>query len=189
MHFRCMERQILMYRGTTLYLDTWGDGAERILELDDAVWSEDDKEPGQIRFEFPQSGLQARVSVRFYLQDGYTAPPVVEDEAVDTDSPAYSQMIERSLMQTGNMSRIAAAIHKAKQGEDVTLAYIGGSITQGAGAIPIDHQSYAYRSYQSFAEHFGTGKNVHFVKAGVGGTPSELGMLRFDRGCIERWHC
>ena len=26
--------------GTTLYLDTWGDGAERILELDDAVWSE-----------------------------------------------------------------------------------------------------------------------------------------------------
>ena len=81
------------------------------------------------RQEFPQSGLQARVSVRFYLQDGYTAPPVVEDEAVDTDSPAYSQMIERSLMQTGNMSRIAAAIHKAKQGEDVTLAYIGGSIT------------------------------------------------------------
>ena len=27
--------------GTTIYLDTWGDGAERILELDDAVWSED----------------------------------------------------------------------------------------------------------------------------------------------------
>lgn len=171
--------------GTTLYLDTWGDGAERILKLDDAVWSEDDKEPGQIRFEFPQSGLQARVSVRFYLQDGYTAPPVVEDEAVDTDSPAYSQMIERSLMQTGNMSRLAAAIHKAKQGEDVTLAYIGGSITQGAGAIPIDHQSYAYRSYQSFAEHFGTGRNVHFVKAGVGGTPSELGMLRFDRDVLR----
>ena len=67
----------------------------------------------------------------------------------------------------------------------MTLAYIGGSITQGAGAIPIDHQSYAYRSYQSFAEHFGTGRNVHFVKAGVGGTPSELGMLRFDRDVLR----
>ena len=88
-------------------------------------------------------------------------------------------------MQTGNMSRLATAIHRAKRGEDVTLAYIGGSITQGAGAIPIDHQSYAYRSYQSFAEHFGTGRNVHFVKAGVGGTPSELGMLRFDRDVLR----
>ena len=171
--------------GTTLYMDTYADGAERILELADVEWSDDDKEPGQIRFEFPQCELQARVSVRFYLQDGYTAPQVVEDEAVDMQGMAYQQMIERSLMQSGNMTRIANAIRKAQQGEDVTLAYIGGSITQGAGAIPIHHQSYAYRSYQAFAKKFGTGENVHFIKAGVGGTPSELGMLRFDRDVLR----
>ena len=28
-------------------------------------------------------------------------------------------------------------------------------------------------------------ESVHFVKAGVGGTPSELGMLRFDRDVLR----
>ena len=171
--------------GTTINMDTFADGAERILELADVEWSDDDKEPGQIRFEFEQSELQARVSVRFYLQDGYEAPTVISDEAVDMQGTAYRQMIGQSLMQRGNLSRLAGAIHKAQQGEDVTLAYIGGSITQGAGAIPIHHQSYAYRSYRAFAERFGKADNVHFIKAGVGGTPSELGMLRFDRDVLR----
>ena len=36
-----------------------------------------------------------------------------------------------------------------------------------------------------FAELFGNGNNVHFIKAGVGGTPSELGMLRFERDVLR----
>ncbi len=66
-----------------------------------------------------------KASVRFYLNDGYTAPEEVEEEAVDTKSERYCTMIERSLMNLGNTYRI----RKAKE---VTLAYIGGSITQGA---------------------------------------------------------
>ena len=59
-------------------------------------------------------------------------------------------MIERSLMNLGNTYRIRKAIEKARAGKEVTLAYIGGSITQGAGATPINTACYAYKSYQLF---------------------------------------
>ena len=29
------------------------------------------------------------------------------------------------------------------------------------------------------------GKNIHFVKAGVGGTPSELGIIRYERDILK----
>lgn len=183
--FQMYGRTDAYVTGTTMYMDTYADGAERVLELADVAWSQDDKEPGQLRFEFPTPQLQAKVSVRFYLQDGYAAPEVIEDETVDTDSSEYAAMIERSLWHKGNLSRLHAAISKAQRGEDVTLAYIGGSITQGAGAVPINHRCYAYLSYQAFAQKYAAGENVHFIKAGVGGTPSELGMLRFDRDVLR----
>lgn len=56
----------------------------------------------------------------------------MEEEAVDTKSERYCTMIERSLMNLGNTYRIRKAIEKARAGKEVTLAYIGGSITQGA---------------------------------------------------------
>ena len=91
-------------------------------------------------------------------------------------------MIETSLVAPGNNYRLKKVIEKCKRGEDVTIAYIGGSITQGAGGKPINTMCYAYRSYDAFCKLFSPcdGKNMHYVKAGVGGTPSELGMVRYD---------
>lgn len=96
-------------------------------------------------------------------------------------------MISKSLLNKGNNRRLKAAIEKAQKGEKVTIAYIGGSITQGAGAKPIHTGCYAYKSYLKFKELFGKkgGDNVHFIKAGVGGTPSELGMIRYDRDVLR----
>ena len=127
----------------------------------------------------------AKASVRLYLNDGYTAPEVSEEQQVDVNGIPYQKMIKRSLIQTGNTYRIYRAIRRARLGEDVTLAYIGGSITQGAGATPINTECYAYKSYESFCRFVGKKENVHFVKAGVGGTPSELGMIRFDRDVLR----
>lgn len=171
--------------GTTIKKTLRTDGAEVRIVLAQQEWSADDKEPGQIRFEFPEAKTQASASVRFYLNDGFEAPETAEDEAIDYDCAAYREMTAHSLMQLGDTARLLKAIEKAERGEDVTLAYIGGSITQGAGAIPINSESYAYKSYQRFAGKFGKGDNVHFVKAGVGGTPSELGMIRFERDVLR----
>lgn len=90
-------------------------------------------------------------------------------------------------MHSGNNTRLKTAIAKAVKGEDVTIAYIGGSITQGAGAKPIHTGCYAYQSYLRFKELFGKdgGENIHYVKARVGGTPSELGVIRYERDILR----
>ena len=126
-----------------------------------------------------------KVSVRLFLNDGYEAPPEEEGLVIDMHSEEYCGMISRSLLQLGNPYRIRKAIEKSKAGKEVTLAYIGGSVTQGAGAIPIHTECYAYKSFQLFQNRFSTQNNVRFIKAGVGGTPSELGMIRFDRDVLR----
>ena len=130
----------------------------------------------------------AKLTVCFYLNDGYTAPVFSPDVPVDFESPRYRKMIERSLVQTGNLYRVQKAIEKAQKGEEVVVAYLGGSITQGAGAKPINTESYAYRSYTMFKNRFGkgNGENVKFIKAGAGGTCSELGLTRYDLDVLRR---
>lgn len=171
--------------GTNIRAELTGNGMETRIHLNELVWSAEDNNPGQIRFEFQRPDILAKVSVRFYLNDGFTAPEPVEDVAVDFGSADYQKIIERSLMQLGNPARLQKAVKKAQRGEDVTIAFIGGSITQGAGATPINTESYAYQFYQRFAKTYGTGNNVHLIKAGVGGTPSELGMIRFERDVLR----
>ncbi len=170
--------------GTSIEKEFAANGIEEVIKLDSVNWSGDDNCPGQIRFEFNEK-TQASATVRFYLKDGYEVDPPEVDVAVDENSPEYKLMILRSQLSTGNTARIQKAIKRAQSGEDVTLAYIGGSITQGAGAIPINTNSYAYKSFVSFRDLYGKGNNVHFVKAGVGGTPSELGMVRFERDVLR----
>lgn len=84
-----------------------------------------------------------------------------------------------SIVSMGNTYRLKAAMEKAKLGEDVTLAYIGGSITYG-DTIADRSLNWANRSYEYFASTFGNGDNVHYVNAGVNGTPSAYGALRVN---------
>lgn len=173
--------------GTNVKVTVKADGMEKIVKLSECEWSDDDKEPGQIRFEFAKPGIQAIAAVRFYLNDGYTAPEPEEEKEVDFESSVYAEMLDKSIMQTGNNTRIKKAIEKARNGEDVTIAFIGGSITQGAGAVPINTKCYAYKTFENFCKYLGksTDENIHFVKAGIGGTPSELGMIRYERDVLR----
>lgn len=172
--------------GTSIEMPVKMDGMEYIFTLSDAAWSDDDNVPGQIRYEFSEPGIMASASVKFYLNDGFDAPETEELTPVKFGSDEYNAIITKSLMQTGNNYRLKKAIDKAKSGEQVTMAFIGGSITQGAGAIPINTECYAYKTFKGFCEYTGRGldDNVKYIKAGVGGTPSELGMLRYDRDIL-----
>lgn len=163
------------------------DGTEICIELSRFNWSEEDDVPGKLSFEFNQAGALATASVFLYFNEGFDSPPLYEKKPVDTSSLAYQAMISKSLLQLGNNARLKRAIDKARKGEDVTIAYIGGSITEGASAKPIHNSCYAYQSYSSFKQRYGKGKgeHVHFIKAGVGGTPSELGMIRYERDVLR----
>ena len=106
-----------------------------------------------------------------------TQIPLTEEEQLHLD------MLERSVISTGNNERIKKVIEKARNGEDVTIAYIGGSITQGynAGTTEI----YAKLSSDYFRETYATTGKVNYVNAGLSGTPSLLGLIRSDRDIFE----
>ena len=161
------------------------DGVEHWISLSGISWSEDDKEPGQIQFYFDIPEQTAVVSVKLYVGEEWKIPDQGEEDAVDLSGKAAENMIAHSLLSLGNPYRLKRVIEKAKRGETVTLAYLGGSITQGAGAVPVHTECYARKSCEAFAEKFGTGDNVRYIKAGVGGTPSELGMIRFERDVLR----
>ena len=123
-----------------------------------------------------------------FLVDDLTiiGTPVSDDEFAP-NVELYRSMAEGGVFSTGNNARIKETIKKAREGKDVSLAYIGGSITEGGGYNP-NSACYAEVSATAFAQKYGTdgGKNVHFINAGMSGTPSDIGIVRYERDVIKR---
>jgi lysophospholipase L1-like esterase len=96
-------------------------------------------------------------------------------------------MVARSLVSTGNNARLKAAIAKARSGRKVTLAYVGGSITEGFNASGAD-KSWARLARDAFRDLFAGGDDslVGYLNAGMAGTPSTLGMIRYERDVLDR---
>ena len=118
-----------------------------------------------------------------------TAVPVTPTEVPVTQTPEvdwYQTMLDRSVMYKGNNARLKKVIEKARNGETVNIATLGGSITEGANATPWT-LGYAYRFAEKFAAEYGVngGENINYANAGIGGTPSALGVIRYDRDVVE----
>ena len=79
-------------------------------------------------------------------------------------------------MSTPNFSRLKQLFCRAAQGEELTIGFLGGSITQGSlSSTP--ETCYAYRVYQWFVDTFPQAK-FHYVNGGIGGTDSFYGVSR-----------
>lgn len=104
-------------------------------------------------------------------------------KAPETPEEFHQAMVDRSLYSLGNTSRLKGKMDQAKSGEKTTIAYIGGSITEGVGADAAS--CYARLSYEFFRDTYGTGDNVEYVNAGLSGTPSNLGVLRLERDVLS----
>lgn len=183
--FQMYGKEDLYGGGANLVSVQKADGSEKRIYMSDINWTEDDDVPGQIKLYTPKPYEKGFITVRLYLNDGFTAPEQIDEKPVDVNSKAYKDMIKASLVQAGNPYRLQKLCKKAKAGEDVYITFIGGSITQGAGATPINTECYSYKSFVGIKKLLGDTDNIHFIKAGVGGTPSELGMIRFDRDVLR----
>lgn len=102
--------------------------------------------------------------------------------ALSPEEQIHYDMVQRSFVQFGNTYRIESKLAKAAGGEEMTVAYIGGSITEGIGGTP--ETCYAKLSYNYIAENYGTGNNVKYINAGISGTPSILGNVRAERDVL-----
>lgn len=108
---------------------------------------------------------------------------LVEATEIPEEYRIYLDMVNRSLLSMGNNYRMKQVIERAEAGEDITIAYIGGSITEGYNAGT--QEIYAKLSYEYFADNYGSRDTVHYVNAGLSGTPSTLGLIRSDRDVFE----
>lgn len=113
----------------------------------------------------------------------------VDENAVDPSVPfdleggVTDKMYNRALLNEGNTSRLAAAMEKAKKGESITVAAIGGSITQGTAASN-QNNCYASKFFSWWQEKFPECE-VNTVNAGIGGTDSYLGVHRADEQLLS----
>lgn len=156
-----------------------GDGAEQVITMSALEWSEFDAAPAEFLFTMPTVNDMASATVRFYVNDGFDIPEQDPDPAVDFTSAAYREMIARSFLSAGNNARVQKFLRRVRAGEDTAVAFIGGSITQGAGAVPLQQYCYPRQTIDGLRSRYG--ENIRYIKAGVGGTPSETGLMRYDR--------
>ena len=114
-----------------------------------------------------------------------TADSSEPEKLPETPEEWHEAMLKKSLVTVGDTEPVRKAIDKAKAGEKVTVAYLGGSITEGVGAG--DKLCYAKVSFDKFCERFGKdgGENIEYVNAGISGTPSRLGNLRLQRDVLS----
>ena len=139
--------------------------------------------------------MMAKMTITLYMKPGITVPELKAEDEIDFTSAQYQAMLDASVICEGDLTRLREAAAKAMRGEEVTVAFIGGSITQGAAAKPIGTRCYAYLAYKAFCSRFAGGipesetqvlsPTVRFVKAGVGGTSSEFGVCRYERDVLR----
>ena len=94
------------------------------------------------------------------------------DESKLTEEQIYDNMIERSLMDLGNLERMSKFIGKLENKQEVTIAFIGGSITEGLTAGP----EMVYRHHRGLGRskgcrYFSVGSSDQNNDGGVGPIP------------------
>lgn len=75
-----------------------------------------------------------------------------------------------------DLSRLKNCMVRAEKGEELTIGFLGGSITQGS--LATEHKNtYAYRVFSWWKETFPK-TQFHYVNGGIGGTTSHYGVSR-----------
>ncbi|MCR4780816.1 MAG: SGNH/GDSL hydrolase family protein [Ruminiclostridium sp.] len=103
-----------------------------------------------------------------------------------TEAPAAElsdreRIIRKSLLSAGNTGRLHKVFAKAAAGDEITVAYIGGSITEGYTLKP--EECWAKLIYNYLCEKYPDTK-INYVNGGMSGTPSSLGVVRAERDVL-----
>lgn len=96
----------------------------------------------------------------------------------------YGIDCSKAVLNRGNLYRIQRVMKKAMRGEDVTVGFLGGSITQGCLSSSPE-TCYAYLVYKWWCEKFPDVKFT-YVNAGIGGTTSQFGVARVDSDLLSK---
>lgn len=103
-----------------------------------------------------------------------------------SEEEIYQLMVERSLITTGDTTRMANVLERAAKGEEITVAYIGGSITEGYhdNLTLAEDQKWAKMTNNWLSEQY-PDATFNYLNEGLSGTPSILGNLRLERDVLS----
>lgn len=93
-------------------------------------------------------------------------------------------ILDRALVNGGNRARLASVMQRAQKGEELTIGFIGGSVTEGAYASDYDKTSYAGLTYGWWEKIFPKA-TFNYVNAGYGGTSSLFGVHRVQEDLLK----
>lgn len=110
----------------------------------------------------------------------FNEPPKPDNKWDDYTETAASQWIdfyESSIYSMGNTYRLTKKLEAAENGEKLTMAYLGGSITEG--------KKYSTPFSNYVKSTFATGGFTE-VNAGLSGTSSVVGLVRSESNIVEK---
>ena len=132
-----------------------------------------DKATGETSKTYPVRFKLTKVEEEFFID------PDDFDPGIDGD--IYSAMIDAALTNRGNTARLFRALERGRTTGDLCVAFIGGSITEGASALP--GGGYARVAANWLERHITA--DLKYVNAGISGTHSGLGCARFTRDVLS----
>lgn len=90
---------------------------------------------------------------------------------------------DAGIVNCGNNYRLKNVFKRAINGDNLTIAFIGGSITQGC-LSSVHETCYAYLTYKWWETTF-PNANLKYLNAGIGGTTSHLGVGRVEEDVLS----
>ncbi len=93
------------------------------------------------------------------------------------------ECVDRSLQKLGNTTRLSNVMRRAEAGEEITIAFIGGSITYGSGMLSQNGSKsdrFSNHVQKWFEEKFPKA-TVNLVNAGLPSTGSLIGVFRGEQ--------
>lgn len=90
--------------------------------------------------------------------------------------------VKNSLVSEGNNFRIKKVLNKMKNGEKTTIAYLGGSITEGY--LVNSNQNFAIKTTKYLQQKY-QNENIERINAGLSGTSSTIGLLRVQEDVLS----
>lgn len=127
----------------------------------------------------------------------FLLPFIIIGAAAEEPMPSPTAFLPEGYAEAGriiaeeNTDALVAVMRKAERKEPVTIAVIGGSITEGT--ISRGEQDREYRARKPYATLFFDwwrqkfpGTEFHFINAGIGATNSYLGVHRVQRDVLDQ---
>jgi lysophospholipase L1-like esterase len=116
----------------------------------------------------------------------YTMNSALEQEVSElmNNADLTDSLYQTSLVSEGNRARIAKVMQKAKNGEPITVGFIGGSITAGTAATT-SKSAYATLVSTWWKYKFPQSQ-ITFVNAGIGATGSIIGVHRVQSDLLVK---